>query len=349
MSKPASGPASVRFSGTTVGSGGEAMEARIRRHKLVAGRGSRGYIKGMLPPQFPEFKPIELGDRAYIHERLWEYQPQNSELTFTNLFIWRPHYGFLWSAYKDWLLFLGTGNGAEGDYGLLPVGPPSRVEVCRVFLQWLRDEKGSKAASIQRADKGLVDELAGGDIFSIEATRDHFDYVYRTEDLIRLEGKNYRQKRNHINYFLREYRFDYEPLEVRHVEACLDLTGMWCEVRRCEEDLNLMGEWDAIREALKNFDPLRMAGGVVLINGRVEAFTLGELLNEKTAVVHIEKATTEVRGLYAVINQQFCEKQWQGVPFVNREQDMGEAGLRQAKLSYNPDHMVEKFRITLTG
>ncbi len=301
----------------------------------------------MLAPKFPDFKPLELGDRPFIHDRLWEYQPENSELTFTNLFIWRSHYKFLWSLHEEWLLFLAAANGGGGPVALLPVGPGPRIEVTGMLLRWLRDEKGAATPSIVRADRRLVDELSGRSDFLVEPVRDHFDYVYRSEDLFRLEGKNYRQKRNHINYFLREYRFEYEPLQPRHVRACLDLTETWCDVRRCEEDLNLMGEWDAIREVLQDFEFLEVAGCVILINGKVEAFSIGELLNRETAVVHIEKANTEIRGLYALINQQFCEKQWQSVPYVNREQDLGEPGLRSAKLSYNPDHMVEKFTVRL--
>jgi hypothetical protein len=173
--------------------------------------------------------------------------------------------------------------------------------------------------------------------------------VYRTEDLIQLAGKNYRAKRNHINYLLRTYRITYEPMNESHIGACLNMAVNWCEARRCEEDLNLGSEWDATREALNNFSALGIEGGVVLVNGQVEAFTLGELLNQETAVVHIEKANTEIRGLYGVINQQFCENRWKGVPFINREQDLGEPGLRQAKLSYSPDHLVEKFSIRLAG
>lgn len=110
-----------------------------------------------------------------------------------------------------------------------------------------------------------------------------------------------------------------------------------------------MGEWGAIEEALKNFIALEMQGGVILIEGEVEAFTLGELLNKDTAVVHIEKANPEIRGLYALINQQFCEQAWGKVPFINREQDLGEPGLRTAKLSYNPIRLVEKYRIRLNA
>jgi hypothetical protein len=77
------------------------------------------------------------------------------------------------------------------------------------------------------------------------------------------------------------------------------------------------------------------------------AFTIGQMLNDDTAVVHIEKADPEIPGLYPVINQQFCENKWNHARFINREQDLGMSGLREAKLSYYPDHLVKKFRITL--
>ena len=81
------------------------------------------------------------------------------------------------------------------------------------------------------------------------------------------------------------------------------------------------------------------------MDGKVEAFSFGEMLNPDTAVIHIEKANPRINGLYAVINQNFCAEAWAGVKFVNREQDLGLDGLRQAKESYHPHHMVEKFTI----
>ncbi len=85
------------------------------------------------------------------------------------------------------------------------------------------------------------------------------------------------------------------------------------------------------------------------IQDKVEAFSLGEHLNRETAVIHVEKANPAIPGLYPMINQQFCEKSWSAAPMVNREQDLGEPGLRQAKLSYYPDHWAEKFRVQLAG
>jgi hypothetical protein len=83
------------------------------------------------------------------------------------------------------------------------------------------------------------------------------------------------------------------------------------------------------------------------MEGRAEAFAFGELLNKDTAVVHIEKANPEIPGLYAAINQRYCREHWSGTAFVNREQDLGEPGLRKAKLSYHPRRLVEKFGIQL--
>jgi uncharacterized protein len=304
------------------------------------------YIIGAMIPVFPEFKAVEIGDKESIRKRCWEYQPETSELSFTNLFIWRNHYGFHWSTYGDWLLVVGENNG-NGVAALPPIGPPSRAGVSRLLFQWMREREGVKEPRIDRADRRLVSELEAAGGFEFEPTEDHFDYVYRTKDLIELAGKSYRAKRNHLNYLFRHYRIVYEPMDESSIAACLAMADEWCEARRCTEDLNLASEWGATREALLNFSALDVAGGVTLINGKVEAFTLGELLNKDTAVVHIEKANMDIRGLYAVVNQQFCEKAWNDVPSINREQDLGEPGLRKAKLSYNPDRIVDKYRITL--
>ena len=299
-----------------------------------------------MTPEFPQFKPLQLEDREVLGEIIWKYQPQTSELTFTNLFIWRSHYGFQWSRYRDWLLLLSAAH-PQGPFFLQPIGPPSRLDVVRKCLQWLREEKGEQNPRIERADSRLVGEIQEAPDLIVEPTRDQFDYVYQGQDLIQLAGRKYHGKRNHINKFLQTWAFTFAPLEARLLPECLKLGGFWCEIHRCEEDMNLMGEWEAVREALTHFTELRIQGGVLLIQNKVEAFSLAELLNRETAVIHLEKANPEIPGLYPMINQQFCEKSWSRVLWINREQDLGEPGLRKAKESYFPDHLVDKFRIRL--
>jgi hypothetical protein len=294
-------------------------------------------------PQFPVVKPLELADRDVIQPRLWDYQPQTSELTFTNLFIWRAHYRVSWTVAGEWLIFISDSQ--HGPFAFPPIGPEPRAEICRQVLTWLREGRGAASPAIDRADPRLAEALAALPGLAVEPVAAQFDYVYRTEDLIHLAGRKYHDKRNHLNSFRRSYRAAYEPLDTPHLADCFALAENWCRLKRCQEDLNLMGEWEAVREALQHFQALELTGGVILINGRVEAFTLGELLNRETAVIHIEKANPEIRGLYPAINQQFCEHAWSEVPLINREQDLGEPGLRAAKESYNPHHLMEKFRI----
>jgi uncharacterized protein len=215
----------------------------------------------------------------------------------------------------------------------------------RELLSWLREVRQAPEPFIARADEKLVRELSGNPEFSLEPQREHFDYRYASADLIGLAGRKYHGKKNHLNKFRATCRFSYEPMTPEHVPACLEFQDSWCDCNRCTDDMNLMHEWAAVQELLGAFGRLGVQGGVILIEGIVEAFTLGELLNSQTAVVHIEKANAQIPGLYSVINQQFCEHAWRAVPFINREQDLGDEGLRQAKLSYHPERLVEKYII----
>ena len=297
-------------------------------------------------PTFPEFKPLTIEDRDEVHRRLWAYQPETSELTFVNLFIWREYYNFKWSVYDDWLFVIGD---REVDpLALPPVGPASRAQATRALLEWLRDNRGVDDPLVARADRRLVDELSGSGVFVIEPTRDHFDYVYGSENLGTLAGRKYSKKRNHINQFLRSYTFEYAPLTEALVPNCLALAEVWCEQRLCEDDISLLHEFRGIRDALDHFSALHIEGGAIVLDGKVQAFSLGELLNEKVAVVHIEKANPEFKGVYPMITQQFSAQRWQGnVDYINREQDLGDPGLRHAKESYYPDYLVEKFNVRL--
>ncbi len=296
-------------------------------------------------PRFPEFLSISLEAKDLFKRFLRDYQPTTSELTFSNLFIWRSHYGLSWSLYQDWLVLLNEPPHGE-PWFLPPVGPPGRVEVCRRLLDWLGEVKKISHPCINRVDRRLAEEVTQKG-FTCETVRDHFDYLYRSADLISLSGNKYHSKKNHINRLRRFQQPVYEPLREEFLSACLHLTDCWCEFKRCEEDLNLTSEWEATRLAIRHFRELELQGGLILLAGKVEAFALGELLNRQTAVIHIEKANPEIRELYALINQQFCEHAWKEVELINREQDLGEPGLRKAKLSYHPVLLEEKFRISL--
>ncbi len=295
---------------------------------------------------FPEFRPLCLEDRPIIERYLWNSQPETSELTFTNLFIWRSLYRWQWAVDGECLLLLGQKEG-QPPFFLQPVGRGPRLEAARKAVNWLEKERRISGPRIERADARFVRELSGTADFEISPVREHFDYVYRTSDLSELKGGKYHAKRNHIHRFLQQVgsAYDFVPIGPDNLPLCIDFQERWCALKRCAEDMNLLDEWTAVRAALADYAALDIKGAAILIKGRIEAFTFGELLNEQTAVVHIEKANPEIPGLYAVINQQYCREYWSSIPFINREQDLGEDGLRKAKMSYRPVRLVEKFRI----
>ena len=102
-----------------------------------------------------------------------------------------------------------------------------------------------------------------------------------------------------------------------------------------------------IKKLFANFDiikdRLKIAG--IFIDGKLEAFTMGEYINPNMALIHIEKANPMIRGLYPYINKQFLVNEFSDVEFVNREEDLGIEGLRKAKLSYHPVKFIEKYTV----
>ncbi|MBI5251584.1 MAG: DUF2156 domain-containing protein [Desulfomonile tiedjei] len=287
-----------------------------------------------------EFKPIELSDKDIFRALLAADKPKASELTFTNLFMWRCRYRPVWSQHNGCLLIVMRPK-EEEPFGLRPVGPGDKKEALKYFTAHLREI--SLSPRISRACKDFVEGYVDKDGYEIVEDPDNSDYVYLSENLIKLPGNRYHRKKNHLNKFAKSCEFEYHRLDQQMVDACLDLQEDWCELKDCLENSELFEEDLAVYEALKNHSELGFKGAAIVIDSRVEAFALGELLNDDTAVIHIEKANPHIPGLYAAINQMFCEREWTDVKYVNREQDLGVEGLRKAKQSYYPDHMVEKF------
>lgn len=126
-------------------------------------------------------------------------------------------------------------------------------------------------------------------------------------------------------------------------KECLDLDSTWFDVRNPEP----CSENEAMAIVLNNFEPLGVVGGVLKVDGIIQAITVGEKLNRNIAVIHIEKANIEYDGAYAAINHEFAAREWAKVEFINREEDMGIEGLRKAKLSYYPVKLVEKYTVAV--
>jgi len=285
-------------------------------------------------------RPLTLDHRLFVTEYLRRFSPVISELTFTNLFAWR-HTRPIWiDEFRESLLFF-----AETKTGMVllgnPVGPVSLAEVFNAY--------GSRISEASRFPKEKLTDVPLPPGAMVIEDRDNADYVYRREDLAFLAGRHFTKKRNHINQCLAAYDCQYEMITPETIPECLAMQERWCTDRECKIEPGLRGEDQAIEETLHHYGEFPLTGGAIRIEGRIEAFTLGEPLNPSTAVTHFEKAMPQFQGLAQLINQWFARDNLAEFTYVNREQDLGIPGLRKAKESYSPDHLVEKVRIVLAG
>ncbi|MGI6668928.1 MAG: DUF2156 domain-containing protein [Acetivibrionales bacterium] len=294
-----------------------------------------------------EFSEITLGSKAEFDHYISLHNPQISELTFTNFFTWRHFYRFRYSVISDLLCVISVPCRGE-PFAMMPLGDVNGENFSEAYsrLKKYFDEKGWRLVfrKITARETEFFKERVASEA-SIVYDRDNSDYLYRTDDLINLRGKKFDGKRNHINKFKKLYTYEYVPLGYQLLDECVRIMEQWCADKDCECRNGEYCERKANLELLENFGALDYKGALVKVDGVYEAFTAGEMLNENTAVIHVEKARSSVKGLYAFINQQFAEKEWPGTTYINREQDLGLEGMRKAKLSYHPVRLIEKYTV----
>lgn len=289
-------------------------------------------------PEFPEMKPVEITDRDQVNRYLEADQPEICELTFANIYIWRHR--------EKPQLTLINGNLCifcqppdEAPYFLEPVGDNCLEETVEVCL--------SAAPRLSRVSEKFLEKIRAR--YNTREDRDNFDYVYSTEELANLKGKKYDGKRNLIRKFEQNHGGEIRSLTESEIGGCLKLVERW-EASSPEENRTMDERGRAaalaIREALVNFESLGLSGKVAIIDGQVEGFCLGEKLNRETAVVHVELASREIAGLHQFLNRECARTIWKEYKYINREQDAGIPGLRQAKLSYHPAFLVKKYDIS---
>lgn len=286
-------------------------------------------------------RPLEMSEQALITSYLRRHPPQISELTFTNLFVWR-HSRPVWLAEMEGSMVFVADSRVDDSMVKVILGPPLGEASPLIVAESLDIGLGGFVRIPEETAGTLRD--AG---LSVETDRDNADYVYSVDDLSGLKGRHYHKKRNLIKQCLSVYRCEHEPITPECVPECLDMQDRWCEARDCGKDPGLCNEYMAIREAFAHFEVLRLIGSSVRVNGKMQAYSIGEELNPGTAVCHFEKAMPEIRGLSQLVNKWFALYALKGFQFVNREQDLGVPGLRQAKESYYPHHMVDKFNAGL--
>jgi len=306
-------------------------------------------------PQFPEFAPVSIDLVPELKEILSDLKTEISEFTAAGLYLFGKIHQYKVARWNDAIFIIGKGYDGK-PYAFPPLGAGgagASLEASIVLCEHLSGSLAGGGAEPElfpvsgaMVEAVYLNSRANG-LWTCMADRDQADYVYSVEELASLPGKSHHKRRNRLNKFLDSINnnYTYEEFDDRHAEGCLETADSWCGIRCSIERPSTYVETVAAKTAVLNRDELGLRGGVILLDGKIKAFCLGEELNPETFVMHFEKSDPELDGLAALINRDFCLNSLKGYKFVNREQDLGEPGLRQAKESYRPVFLTEKFRV----
>lgn len=290
-------------------------------------------------PPYPASRPLAITDKPLMDQVCATIQPRISELSFAGLYLFRKAHEYKLATVAGSIVVIGKGYDGTV-YFLPPLGGDTATTLKIIFADGL---------PLYGADDIFIETYFAPGTVHLEELRNSFDYLYLREELALLPGSRFHKKKNRINYFTNRHSYMVKPFSGEYVNDCLNLLDTWMQTSRAESGGSVLMEVEAASEALRSADALGLTGIVIIVDDNVAAFALGERLNQETAVCHFEKADPFSEGLYQLVNREFAKHLFQECMYINREQDLGNMGLRNAKLSYHPVELVKKYLVTCTN
>lgn len=290
------------------------------------------------------FSTVLLSDKQWMEPLLKTADFSGCHQNFTNIFAWSEIYNYLVAKVDNYLIVKGCVD--DLTYYFYPAGWGDIKPVLETMRRDAMDCHHDFVISGVSPENMTVLRDLYPDNFTYEEMRYGFDYVYYLDKLVTLAGNKLHSKRNHINRFEKDSDWSFEAISTDNIGECWKMNVEWCKAHKTNDNDDIDKESCAVRRCFKNFHELGLEGGLIRSKGNVIAYTMGEILNSDTYVIHIEKAFADIQGAYQLINREFSKYVQQNHPhivYMNREEDMGLEGLRKAKLSYYPDKMEEKY------
>ena len=289
-----------------------------------------------------DFHPLQLDDLPKLRPFFGYSGSRICDTIPGTVFIWRDMYQTEWAIY-DGSLYFKVLYPDLGETFTLPLGGGRPEHYRQIAAYCCRRNMPISFYPVPKDELDRIQQFFPNS--AAIAARDSFDYLYRAEDLKYFRGKKLSGQRNHVNKFLKTYgNWTFRPIgaeDIPAVKAFLDrYASRWDKsAASFHEDIA------KTHEVLDNFSLYDLLGGMLLVEGEIAGFSLGEVLGD-TLFTHIEKADRDYEGCYQMLVAQFAQQfAHEGVHFINREDDAGDPGLRTSKLSYHPVTLLEKYTV----
>lgn len=294
--------------------------------------------------QFPEFTSLTIEHQHAIKHITSQYEPY-SDFNFTSLFCWNTD-DTTEVAILNNNLVIKLPDYITGEPVFSVLGKSDIDSTLRSLL--------ALSPHLKLVPEVVVANISSIPAFNIKEDPDNFDYVYKLSDLATLKGQNYKKKRNKANRFATEMAgnigFTTEKLDkLRHREAVKQLFYKWAKsLQKGETDIAAEGK--AIDRLLENAQSLDVLISLLKVRGNLVAFSINEVLNKRFAISHFEKALLIHNDIYPFLVKNVAEALFKrGCEYVNWEQDLGIAGLKNSKTTYQPSHFLKKYQVSVTS
>ncbi len=287
-----------------------------------------------------DFKKIALEEKPVFDAHYRQFPPTHSGELFTTMVNWSQYVEYRYARIEKSIVILSKSK------NIMILHPPSgknSFDILKKVIA-LAQRENILFGFIKQNEKNILSIKFPS--LKIIPDRDFYDYVYRASDLAQLPGTKYGKIRNRLNKFTKNFAYTTEDISEENIDEVNEFLKRWCLWRDCESDELLENERKAILYSMSHFTDLGLSGLALRINGTIQSIAIYEQMNRNVVVVHFEKGSPDFDGIYKAINMETAQRVQNIVPYINREEDLGIPGLRQAKLSYHPDHFVEIYYIS---
>lgn len=298
------------------------------------------------------FKNLSLEDKDFIESYVNKEKLESYEYLFSSLYMWRKLNNVKYAVINDALVIEKNEEGKGTFYAQpLKYNKEDLTSIVDALIE-RNSNFTDREYLFGDVDEVFIEDLKKYTGFKVQAIEDinDFEYVYSISDLIELKGKKYHGKKNHVNSFEKTYEYEIKEINSEKViKDCIELLHKWHEEVAVTVDQEMLMEIDAIKDLFSELHFFDLKSIAIYVEGELVGFSVGEKVNDKMAVIHVERGVIDYKGVYAFINKKFLVESFQDTEFVNRQEDTGNAGLRKAKESYHPVKMVKKYLIKVTN
>ncbi len=277
-------------------------------------------------------------DLSEVKDYLIEYGGGFCDQTLGVRFMWRDDFVVDYAIFNHTLIMKETCNDYNNAF-YYPIGKDVLGALEEIEKYCICTFLPLKFCCVDNANAVLLTERYHK--VSISNDRDWSDYIYDAEKFKTYSGKKFGGQRNHVNKFKKlypDYKFKViEKSDFSRIKEFLTEFNSRTEFLRWSEAV----EQKKVFDLVENMFVLNQVGGLIEVDGKVVAFSIGERIGD-TLIVHIEKALVKYEGVYPLMAQEFAKAFGDGIKFINREEDCGDDGLRISKLQYRPIDIKEK-------